>query len=161
MIDQLIALAKYQKWANERFRTALSKLNFNELLSETPYGPLLDVVVHIFGAIELWLERLKGNSPKTIRSYKVYSEWANVAKDWEQFDNALIEAISQMTDNDLKRQVKYISTEGYHLETSVDNILLQLLCHHQSYHRGQIAMFLRQKGFEPVKETDYIYYVYD
>jgi uncharacterized damage-inducible protein DinB len=38
----------------------------------------------------------------------------------------------------------------------VEQIMIHLV-NHSSYHRGQIAMLLRQNGFEPVN-TDYITY---
>jgi uncharacterized damage-inducible protein DinB len=45
---------------------------------------------------------------------------------------------------------------GKYFENNVQQIMIHLV-NHGTYHRGQVAMLLRQKGFEPVN-TDYITY---
>ncbi|OLS26730.1 MAG: hypothetical protein HeimC3_08320 [Candidatus Heimdallarchaeota archaeon LC_3] len=161
MKEYFLNLANYQRWANDRFRENLRKLEFENFSIETPYGPLLDVVVHIFGAVDLWMKRIDGISPKNIRSSEGYSDWESVERDWLDIDNQLIDFIKSINEEELNKEISYTSIKGLKLKTSLDNILIQLISHHQSYHRGQIGMFLREKGFEPVKESDYIYYVYD
>lgn len=161
MKQYLLKLAKYQKWANDRFRDNLGRLEFDNFKLETPYGPLLDVIVHIYGAVELWMKRIDGISPKAIKTSSIYSNWESVYKDWLKIDDQLIKLIENINEEEIHKEISYISTEGLSLRTTMDNILLQLVTHHQSYHRGQIGMFLRQHEFQPVQESDYIYYVYD
>ncbi|HMR56073.1 MAG TPA: DinB family protein, partial [Cyclobacteriaceae bacterium] len=54
------------------------------------------------------------------------------------------------------RVLKYKNYVGDYYETNVEQIMIHLV-NHGSYHRGQVAMLLRQKGYEPVN-TDYITY---
>jgi uncharacterized damage-inducible protein DinB len=161
MKEYFLKLTKYQRWANDRFRENLRQLNFEKFMIETPYGPFLDVIVHIFGAVDLWMKRIDGTSPKSIRSSESYSDWESVEKDWVNIDNQLIKLVENINEEELDKEISYTSTEGLKLKTTLDNILIQLITHHQSYHRGQIGMFLREKGLEPVRESDYICYVYD
>ncbi len=161
MKEYLLNLAKYQRWANNRYRETLRKLDFENFKIKTPYGDLLHDIVHIFGAVELWMKRIEGISPKNIRSSENYLDWESVKKDWVDTDNQLINFINSLDEGSLNNEISYTSIQGVKLKTTLDNILIQLLTHHQSYHRGQIGMFLREKGFEPVRATDYIYYVYD
>jgi uncharacterized damage-inducible protein DinB len=161
MKEYLLKLAKYQRWANDRFRENLREQNFEKFSIMTPYGPLLDVIVHIFGAVDLWMKRIDGISPKSIATSEMFSNWESVEREWVKLDNNLINFVESIKEEDLDKNIFYTSIEGLNLKTTLDNILLQLVTHHQSYHRGQIGMFLRQKGMEPVRETDYIFYVYD
>ena len=162
MKQTFFELAIYQKWANDRFRKNLKTDDFSKLTSATmPYGSIRDVSVHIFGAVELWLKRLEGVSPSSIRPVDKYTNWNDLEKDWIDFDAKLIDVVKKLDEKDFSKRFKYVSTEGKHLETTMENILLQLTTHHQSYHRGQIAMALRELKLNPVQETDYIYYVYD
>lgn len=155
-------LAYYQKWANDRFRNNLKNVEFSKLVENTmPYGSIRHMVVHIFGAVELWMKRLEGVSLPAIRSDEHYRDWASLEKDWIAFDNKLIEVVKGLDEKDFTKKIKYISTEGHHLETAMENMLVQLLTHHQSYHRGQIGMAIRQNNLTPVLETDFIYYIYD
>ncbi len=52
--------------------------------------------------------------------------------------------------------LKYKNYVGDYYETNVEQIMSHLV-NHGSYHRVQVAMLLRQKGYEPVN-TDYITY---
>ena len=162
MKRMFLELALYQKWANDRFRKNLKNVEFTKLTENiTPYGNIRELVAHIMGAVELWMKRLEGESPKSIRSGESYTDWQSLEKDWLEMDNKLIVLAKNLDEQEFSKRIKYTSTEGYNLETSMENILIQLLTHHQSYHRGQIGMAIREQKLPPVQETDYIFYVYD
>ena len=54
------------------------------------------------------------------------------------------------------RVLKYKNYVDNYFENNVEQIMIHLV-NHGSYHRGQVAMLLRQNGFEPIN-TDYITY---
>ena len=54
----------------------------------------------------------------------------------------------------LRREVAYSNSAGVAFHSTVEDILLQVAMH-GSYHRGQIALLLRQEGAEPAA-TDFI-----
>jgi uncharacterized damage-inducible protein DinB len=54
------------------------------------------------------------------------------------------------------RIMKYHNYVGDYFENNVQQIMIHLV-NHGTYHRGQVAILLRQKGFEPVN-TDFITY---
>lgn len=163
MKKTFLELANYQKWANDRFRKNLKEVDFAKLLEKTtmPYGSILSMVAHIFGAVEIWLKRLEGTSLPKINSGESFHSWDELEKAWIDMDNKLIEVVNNLKEEEFSKRIKYRSTEGLDLETSMENILIQLVTHHQSYHRGQIGMAIRQLNLPPVQETDFIYYVYD
>lgn len=55
------------------------------------------------------------------------------------------------------RVVTYRNTQGVTFRTPVIEVLMQVFSH-GVYHRGQIALVLRQAGIEPVN-TDFITFV--
>ena len=54
------------------------------------------------------------------------------------------------------RSLTYNNYVGDPYVNNVENIMIHLV-NHSTYHRAQIALLLRQKGFEPVN-TDFITY---
>jgi uncharacterized damage-inducible protein DinB len=67
---------------------------------------------------------------------------------------ALLE--SRSTD-ELQRKVAYSNSAGAAFESTVEDMLLQVVLH-GCYHRGQVAMVVRGAGGEPAP-TDYIAFV--
>ncbi len=66
----------------------------------------------------------------------------------------LLDTLSQ---GDLERRVAYRNSKGEEFRTPIGEILLHVLLH-GSYHRGQIALRMRDVGEEPVN-TDLITFV--
>jgi uncharacterized damage-inducible protein DinB len=54
------------------------------------------------------------------------------------------------------RILKYKNYVGDYYETNVEQIMIHLV-NHGTYHRGQIALLMRQHGQEPIN-TDFITY---
>jgi uncharacterized damage-inducible protein DinB len=58
--------------------------------------------------------------------------------------------------DDFDRELTYRNYTGDPYTNNVETIMIHLV-NHSSYHRAQIAMLLRQNGFEPIN-TDFITY---
>jgi len=58
--------------------------------------------------------------------------------------------------DNFNRELTYTNYVGEPYTNNVEMIMIHLV-NHSSYHRAQIAMLLRQKGFEPIN-TDFITY---
>jgi uncharacterized damage-inducible protein DinB len=52
-------------------------------------------------------------------------------------------------------QVRYVSSDGESRCNLFSEVLQEVLLH-GAHHRGQIALVLRMKGFEPPRSTDFI-----
>jgi uncharacterized damage-inducible protein DinB len=59
--------------------------------------------------------------------------------------------------DDLQRKVAYTNSAGARFESTVEDMLLQVILH-GCYHRGQVAMIVRGAGAEP-SPTDYIAFI--
>ena len=151
-------LANLNSWANKRFRNSLNKISAEQLQISTPYGPLIELAVHIFAAVELWLTRIGGDSPKKMTSANDFKSNDLIWDAWTKADKQFLAYIQSITISETYNQViNYTSTEGDKYSASIGQILSHV-SHHQMYHRGQIAMALRQNNLTPVPASDAIYY---
>lgn len=163
MIKYYLKLTKFNIWANQSFRNCLEKIPKEQFETiDTPYGSFLDLIVHIFAAVDLWLARISGNSPKSLKTaddYGWFSKgWVELAQNWEKIDQSLYTFVRSLRDKTaLDRRINYNSTEGSNYIISISDILTHI-SHHSMYHRGQIAMLLRQQNLAPIPANDAIYF---
>lgn len=137
---ELERLFTYDDWAN---REALASLRGVPAASRR--------MAHIVGAQRTWLHRLTGGGPVEV---------------WPDLDPATCGAqlgelkerwrglLGALTDEKLARKVSYTNTKGQRFESTVGEILLQVVLH-GVHHRGQIAADVRANGQEPAA-TDFI-----
>lgn len=108
---------------------------------------------HILSAQFIWLHRIKGLPPSPFKLWQQYKlqELITMGKDAE---HNWLEFIEHTESFD--RELSYNNYVGDPYINNVEQIMIHLV-NHCTYHRGQIAILLRQKGFEPVN-TDFITY---
>lgn len=146
MKQYFLKLYQYNVWCNQRVLSAIKRQSVTD-------EKILSVLGHIVAAQYLWLHRIKGLAPADVKLWGNYSldqlneMAAYIGKEWVDF--------IQSTD-DFNRELVYKNYTNDPYVNKVEQIMIHLV-NHSSYHRGQIALLLRQKGFEPVN-TDYITY---
>lgn len=116
----------------------------------------LSLMGHLVAARRIWLARLGAIPipadplfPQETEIDRVRAAWSPVREQWLDF-------FSRLDDASIERVVAYRSYDGDPFENRLEDILTQLFGH-SSYHRGQIAMLVRQAGGEPAK-TDFIFW---
>jgi uncharacterized damage-inducible protein DinB len=141
-------LIDHMEWADARALESLRK-------AATPDAKCRELLAHILGATHNWLSRIAGRQAKI-------AIWPALSDD--EMERLAGENIAELrtlldgaTDVDFARVVAYRNSAGHPFESTVEDILLQAVTH-GSYHRGQIAMLLRQSGSEPIP-TDYIAFI--
>jgi uncharacterized damage-inducible protein DinB len=67
------------------------------------------------------------------------------------------EYLGSLTASGLESEVPYVNSAGQSFRSRVDDILLHVALH-GSYHRGQVALLVREAGNKPAP-TDYIGFV--
>jgi uncharacterized damage-inducible protein DinB len=136
----------YNAWANRSIFECLEKQSVND-------EKILTILGHLVSANFIWLNRIKG-LPKS--EYKLWGQYTlpQLKIMIEEADKLWMEFIGST--DDFNRILKYNNYVGDYFENNVEQIMIHLV-NHGSYHRGQVAMLLRQKGLEPVN-TDYITY---
>lgn len=146
MKKYFIKLYQYNAWANKRVISCLTKQNVED-------EKILSIMGHIVAAQFLWLHRIKGLPPAEVKLWGDYKlpQLVTMAEDagrlWLEF--------VEQTD-DFNRELTYYNYVGDPYINNVEMIMIHLV-NHCSYHRAQVALLLRQKGFEPIN-TDFITY---
>lgn len=113
-------------------------------------------LAHLLAAETVWLRRLETGDSSGLEIWPELSI--------EECERRLAENVAgyrafleELTEEELDRVVTYQNSKGVEFHTPVDEILLHVFLH-GSYHRGQVAMRIRDGGHEPVN-TDYITFV--
>ena len=146
MKEYFLKLYQYNAWSNKRVLNCLQQQNVND-------EKILTLMGHIVAAQFLWLHRIKGLPAPDVKLWGNYTlnqlktmaddagkKWLNFVESQDSFN----------------RELSYTNYVGEPYTNNVETIMIHLV-NHSSYHRAQIAMLLRQKGFEPIN-TDFITY---
>lgn len=146
MKKYFLKLYKYNAWSNERVMQCLKK---QTVVDEK----ILTLMGHIVAAQFLWLHRIKGLPAPNVKLWGSYT-FDQLLQLVPEAGRQWIEFV-ESTDN-FDRELTYRNYVNEPYTNNVENIMIHLV-NHSSYHRAQIALLLRQKGFEPVN-TDFITY---
>lgn len=146
MKKYFLKLYQYNYWSNKRVLGAIQKQNVTD-------QKILQVMGHVLAAQYLWFHRINALPAPDVKLWGDYTleRLVQMAEDigtqWISF--------VERTDN-FDRELVYHNYTNDPYTNNVENIMIHLV-NHSSYHRGQVAMLLRQKGFEPIN-TDFITY---
>jgi len=165
--DDIRLLYEYERWANSRALRAVSTLTPEQFTRDLggSFHSVRDTLVHMLGGAWIWLSFWKeaSNSPTVLTKLRerrevlfnpdafpnvttVQSKWAEVEKEQAEFVNSV-------TDQSLDKLVPFRAT---HLRLSH---LMQHLVNHSTYHRGQLALMLRQLNAEPLATDFHVFLV--
>ena len=166
-IDDIRLLYQYDRWANNRVLHATSRLSVEEFTRDLggSFRSVRDTLVHIIGGEWIWLRYWK--EPPTnsalitaLRTRRdvlfnpdsfpnvatVQSKWAEVEKEQTEFVNGLPDEL-------LERMLPFRATRVRLAH------LMQHVVNHSTYHRGQVALMMRQLSAEPVATDFHVFLV--
>lgn len=146
MKHYFLKLYQYNAWATDRVLSALTR-------QQVQNDKILSIMGHIVAAQYLWLHRIKGLPPADVKLWGDYS-LPQLVKMAEDAGRLWLEFIEE-TEN-FNRELTYRNYTGDPYINNVEMIMIHLV-NHSTYHRGQIALLLRQEKFEPIN-TDFITY---
>ncbi len=144
--NYFLKIFNFNVWANRKIIATIISQNASD-------EKILSIFAHLVSAQFIWLNRIIG-LPKS-----EYLLWGNYSPDQlkemvEMASEQWLEFIN--TTETFDRELKYTNYVGDFYESNISDIMIHLV-NHGSYHRGQVALLLREKGFEPVN-TDMITY---
>ena len=105
---------------------------------------------HILNAHQIWNARIFNDNQFEV--WQINSEDLLLKINSENFSDSY-KILEKRELNDI---VNYKNSKGTKFENSIQEILFHFI-NHSTYHRGQIAMLLKETGLEPLN-TDYIFY---
>ena len=149
-------LFRFDEWATARTLDSVSVLTEEQFKRDlkSSHGGIHGTLVHICGADWIWLERWKGNSPKTLMTIDQLPTLGALKDQWQSFRKEISAFLATLDDDKLQAQCEYKDTKG----NQYAQPLFQQLMHkvnHASYHRGQVVTMLRQLGAK-AQNTDLI-----
>jgi uncharacterized damage-inducible protein DinB len=166
--DDIQLLYEYDRWANNRVLRAASALSNEQFTRDLRGGfsSVRNTLLHIIAGEWGWLAYWREASPDAafltdLRKRRdalfhpqafphvaaVRSKWAEVAKEQAEF-------VSRQTTESLEKMLPFRTTQA-----SLAH-LMQHVANHSTYHRGRIALMMRQLGAEPVA-TDFHEFLVD
>lgn len=146
MKEYFSKLYQYNAWANSRVLGALQQ-------QKVDHERILTLMSHILSAQFIWLHRIQGLPVDQFPLWKKY-ELPELVRMGEEVGANWLKFIDANTT--FNRQLTYRNYTGDPYVNNVEHIMMHLV-NHCTYHRGQIALLLRQQGYEPVN-TDFITY---
>jgi uncharacterized damage-inducible protein DinB len=160
--DDILLLYEYDRWANRRVLNAASTLTheqFTRCVSGS-FHCVRDTLLHILGGEWIWLTywRNPPDSPASLSALRtkrddLFSPEAFPTVDalqskWKEVQLEQSEFIDRLDDKGLAKMLPFRETRLSLMHQ------MQHVVNHSTYHRGQVALTMRQLGAEPLA-TDF------
>jgi len=147
MIEYLRRLFEHLAWANERVL---------EVVLATEDAEALRLLSHLLASEVVWYARIETGQSRHLKIWPMLSpaQCADLSRENVRAYRTMVDDLSP---EELEREVAYRNSKGTEYRTALTDVLLHVALH-GTYHRGQIALRLRDAGHEPVN-TDYITFV--
>jgi uncharacterized damage-inducible protein DinB len=160
--DDIQLLYEYDRWANNSVLQAASSLNSEEFTRDLggSFRSVRDTLMHIVHSELGWLTCWKETSPSsgfvmnfwarhnTLFDANAFADLAAVQRKWAEVEGEQVEFVNRVTNESLERMLTVGTTQ-----ISLAH-LMQHLANHSTYHRGQVALMMRQLAAEPLS-TDF------
>ena len=156
MKELLLSYAKYNQWANKRVCDFLAQAEEEKLNQEivSSFTSLRKTIFHVYGAQEIWLKRLDGNSPSVFPSYETKSS-SETLRALLETSQQIIDFVNSHSEEELQKEIDYKNVAGEKFRSSIRDII-QHVVNHSTFHRGQVITMLRQAGYTKLFDSDYI-----
>lgn len=155
-------LYEYDRWANHRVLQACSTLTAEEFTGDLggSFSSVRDTLLHIFAGEWGWIQYWKEASPdstfvadlmsrrKVLFDPSVFPDLAAIRQKWTEIEREQIEFIRSLTDEGFERNLPVRGKQVKLIH------LMQHVANHSTYHRGQIALMMRQLKAVP-QATDF------
>ncbi|MEX2015389.1 MAG: DinB family protein [Candidatus Hydrogenedentales bacterium] len=117
----------------------------------------VDLYAHVVAAELVWIDRVE-QRPQTVQVWPA-ADLAQCRAMAEQSRARYQSLLSKLPPDGLFGSIHYTNSAGNEFDTRLDDILLHVALH-GAYHRGQIAMLLRDSGCAPAS-SDFILFTRD
>jgi uncharacterized damage-inducible protein DinB len=167
--DDIQLLFEYDRWANNRVVQAVSALRAEQFTRDLhgSFRSVRDTLVHIIAGEWGWLAYWKEPSPGSafladLRTRRdalfnpdAFPNVATLQLKWAEVEKEQVEFVNRLTDESLEKMVPFRTTEVRLAH------LMQHLANHSTYHRGQIALMMRQLDAVPLATDFHVFLVSD
>jgi Uncharacterized protein conserved in bacteria len=144
MKEHFIDLLEYNSHFNQLLIESYleNKDSFNE--------KMISLINHILNAQQIWNSRIIIGPSFGV--WQINPDERLLEINQSNFKNS----IKILNEKNLDEIIVYKNSKGDDFQNSIQGILFHFI-NHSTYHRGQLAMLMKQAGLEPIN-TDYIFY---
>ncbi|MCD6011172.1 MAG: DinB family protein [Flavipsychrobacter sp.] len=160
MKELLLSYARYNVWANKQMIDTMLQLGPDAVDKEvtSSFPSLRTTVYHIWGAEDIWLQRLQHVAKPTWAAAGFEGSFEEACHNWEERSAQLMHYVAKMDDAALHNMLHYNDIKGNPYQRHIWEVL-QHVCNHSTYHRGQLVAMLRQCGATAIPQTDFSFYL--
>ncbi len=158
MLDDVVTLFAYDRWANRKVFDACRKLTTEQFVAEPVPGwsSVRSTIYHIAVATEFNLRTLSGDSDDRIPTEAELATVDDVARLLERAECRFEELRPTLTPESLSTMLTFHAIGR--MFTLPRWAILRHIVNHSTYHRGQVASKLKRFGIEqPI--TDFFWWV--
>lgn len=160
--DDIQLLYEYDRWANNRVLQAAAALSEEQFTRDLrgSFRSVRDTLLHIVGGEWGWVTYWKAPNPSAAFAKdlwerhdalfrpEAFPDAAAVQRKWTEVEKEQAEFVNGVTNESLGKMIPIRTTQA-----SLGH-LMQHMANHSTYHRGQVAVMMRQLGAKPVA-TDF------
>jgi uncharacterized damage-inducible protein DinB len=160
-------LYEYDRWANNRVLRAVSALSAEQFTRDLggSFRSVRNTLMHIVAGEWGWLRYWKEPNPSAafatdLRKRRdalfhpeAFPIIGAVQVRWEEVEKEQADFVNRVTNESLEKLIPFRTTQirlGH---------LMQHLANHSTYHRGQVALMMRQLDAEPVATDFHVFLV--
>jgi len=153
---ELRSLFEFNDWANARTFAAVGALTAEQLTldNKSSLPSVLLTAAHIVGAEWIWLERWIGRSTGGFPAWVLQPDLADLLVRLRAVEAERAQYLAGLPEGAATSMVAFKLMNGTEDQQPVE-VMVRHVVNHSTYHRGQIAAFIRQFGIKP-PSTDYI-----
>lgn len=146
----------FNEWANARTFEAVGALPHEQLTREngSSFPSILHTAAHIVGAEWIWLERWMARVPGGFPEWVLTPDLADLMTRLRAVEAERAQHLAALPEGAGTATVAFKLMNGTEDHQPVE-VMVRHVVNHGTYHRGQIAAFIRQFGVKP-PSTDYI-----
>lgn len=157
--NDVATLFAYNRWANHQLldaTAALSPDDFRKNLGASHIS-VHGTWVHMLHVEWIWVQRWRGESAKGLLTADDFPDLDTIIAKFREVERDQGAFIEKLTDDHLSIRIAYTNRQNERWEYTLGH-MIQHTFNHATYHRGQIATFLRQLGQTP-PGTDFVQWV--
>lgn len=162
MRDDLVVLARYNRWMNKRLYSVAASLPVEEVMRDRGafFGSIFATLNHIMVADLLWLHRfaraddsdheidpIRAMTQPTQLDQPLHGSLAALAVQRELIDSIIQRWIASLAEARLAAPITYTNIQGAAFTRRLSFLLIHFF-NHQTHHRGQVTTLLSQAGVD-------------
>jgi len=160
MKEILLQYARYNLWANKKMIDLTLGMVTEHLDREvvSSFSSIKRTVYHCLGAENIWLQRLSlAESPVWIGD-DLKMPYPHACRLWQESSEELVNFIEkQFDDSAFTHIMQFYDRQKRPHKLAVWQVI-QHMCNHNTYHRGQLITMLRQLGETKLPSMDFSAY---